>query len=78
MKKIKYFIFRVLETIAIAFIIIFSVDMLVLVFEGWHINEVYCKVATDQHDEGFYPFIAFIIVSFIIGWYVKRKYRKQT
>lgn len=75
-KEIKHLVFNALETIAIAFIIILSVDILVFIFEGWHINEASCKIATDLHDEGFYPFVAFIIVSFIINWYIKHKYRK--
>lgn len=76
-KKIKHFVLKALETIVIAFIIILSVDILCLIFEGWHINEVMCKTTYDLHDKGFIFFITLIIVPFIVDWFIKYKYKKQ-
>jgi hypothetical protein len=76
-KKIKHFVPKALETIAIAFIIILSLDILCLIFDGWHLNEVMCKTTCDLHDKGFAFFITLIIVPFIVDWFIKYKYKKQ-
>lgn len=76
-KKIKHFVPKALETIAIAFIIILSLDILCLIFDGWHLNEVMCKTTYELHDKGFIFFITLIIVPFIVDWFIKYKYKKQ-
>lgn len=75
--KIKHFVLKALETIVTAFVILLSVDILSLIFEGWHINEVMCKTTSDLHDKGFIFFITLIIVPFIVDWFIKYKHKKQ-
>lgn len=73
-KKIMHFILKALKYIGIAFILILIADIFSLIWKGGHTYEVYKTgplLLSDLHNEGFYTFSIFIIVSVLICYFVE-------
>lgn len=78
-KKIMHFALNVLKAIIVVFLCILAGDIISLVLNGGHTYEVYKSrtLINDLHDEGFYVFITFLVLSLILAysieWYLKLK-----
>jgi hypothetical protein len=78
-KKIMHFILNVLKAIIVVFLCILAGDLISLVWNGGHTYEVYKSrtFISDLHDEAFFIFITFLVVSLILAysieWYLKLK-----
>lgn len=82
-KKIKHFVLNVLKAIGIVFLCILAGDIFSLAWNGGHTYEVYKSrfLINDLHDEGFYVFITFVVLSIVLAyfaeWDARRKNRKK-